>query len=65
MPLNGDTINVDKLSGIDEESDIYEGFSSHVDRSQIILPDPTPTTGKFIIRRQMLNFKCSHFFNSN
>lgn len=48
MPLNGDTINADKLSGIDEESDIYEGFSPHVDRSQIVLPDPSPTTGKLI-----------------
>lgn len=46
MPLNGDTINADKLSGIDEESDIYEGFSPHVDRSQIVLPDPSPTSGK-------------------
>lgn len=49
MPLNGDTINADKLSGIDEESDIYEGFSPHVDRSQIVLPDPSPATGKLII----------------
>ncbi|XP_055304373.1 GTPase-activating protein skywalker isoform X1 [Sitodiplosis mosellana] len=46
MPLNGDTINADKLSGIDEESDIYEGFSPHVDRSQIQLPDPSPTSEK-------------------
>lgn len=46
MPLNGDTINADKLSGIDEESDIYEGFSPHVDRSQIQLPDPSPTSGE-------------------
>lgn len=47
MPLNGDTINADKLSGIDEESDIYEGFSPHVDRSQIVLPDPSPTSGEY------------------
>lgn len=45
MPLNGDTINADKLSGIDEESDIYEGFSPHVDRTLIVLPEPT-STGK-------------------
>lgn len=47
MPLNGDTINADKLSGIDEESDIYEGFSPHVDRAQITLPDSAPTPGTF------------------
>lgn len=48
MPLNGDTINADKLSGIAEESeqDVYEGFSPHVDRLQIVLPDPSPTSGK-------------------
>lgn len=53
MPLNGDTINADKLSGIDEESDIYEGFSPHVDRTEIVLPDPSPTSGK--------NLKFYHF----
>lgn len=46
MPLNGDTISADKLSGIDEESDIYEGFSPHVDRSQVVLPDISPTSGE-------------------
>lgn len=48
MPLNGDTINADKLSGIAEESDsdLFEGFSPHVDRLQIVLPDPSPTSGK-------------------
>lgn len=47
MPLNGDTINADKLSGIDEESDIYEGFSPHVDRAQVSLPDNNTTQGIF------------------
>lgn len=60
MPLNGDTINVDKLSGIDEESDIYEGFSPHVDRSQVILPDASPTSGnetfKFSALSEIQNF---------
>lgn len=55
MPLNGDTINADKLSGIDEESDIYEGFSPHVDRSQIVLPDPSPTTGKYFFHKNQIN----------
>lgn len=61
MPLNGDTINADKLSGIDEESDIYEGFSPHVDRSQIVLSDPSPTTGRFIILHSSLRIaNCSN-----
>lgn len=57
MPLNGDTINADKLSGIDEESDIYEGFSPHVDRAQVILPDISPASGK------MENLFCPVFFS--
>lgn len=52
MPLNGDTINADKLSGIDEETDIYEGFSPHVDRALITIPEPS-STGK----------KTNYFYN--
>lgn len=44
MPINGDTINADKLSGIDEESDIYEGFSAHVDRTQVFWPETSPSS---------------------
>lgn len=61
MPLNGDTINADKLSGIAEESeqDVYEGFSPHVDRLQIVLPDPSPTSGmKIKIIIAILFFRC-------
>lgn len=66
MPLNGDTINADKLSGIDEESDIYEGFSPHVDRAQVVLPDISPASGKkeilfFSIIFSVLNPKRSMF----
>lgn len=57
MPLNGDTINADKLSGIAEESeqDVYEGFSPHVDRLQIVLPDPSPTSGKHDNNAKFIN----------
>lgn len=43
MPVNGDTaISADKLSGIEEESDVYEGFAPHVDRTQITLLTDSP-----------------------
>ena len=43
MPVNGDaSINADKLSGIEEESDVYEGFAPHVDRSQITILNDSP-----------------------
>lgn len=43
MPINGDAaISADKLSGIEEESDVYEGFSPHVDRAQITLLTDSP-----------------------
>lgn len=49
MPVNGDTsASVDKLSGIEEEADMYEAFAPHVDTSQItVLTDSPP--GKFQI----------------
>lgn len=49
MPVNGDTsASVDKLSGIEEEADMYEAFAPHVDTSQItVLTDSPP--GKFHI----------------
>ncbi len=44
MPLNGDTsANADKLSGIEEESDIYEAFPPHVDTTQITVLSDSPT----------------------
>lgn len=47
MPVNGDAaISADKLSGIEEESDVYEGFAPHVDRAQITLLTDSPP-GKY------------------
>lgn len=36
MP-GGGAVQADKLSGIEEESDIYEGFAPHVDYANIPL----------------------------
>lgn len=58
MPSNGDTsANADKLSGIEEESDIYEAFPPHVDTAQITVLSDSPT-GKHTL------FHC-HVFMSN
>ncbi|XP_037033842.1 GTPase-activating protein skywalker isoform X15 [Bradysia coprophila] len=47
MPSNGDTsANADKLSGIEEESDIYEAFPPHVDTAQITVLSDSPTGKK-------------------
>ncbi|XP_004524802.1 TBC1 domain family member 24 isoform X6 [Ceratitis capitata] len=51
MPYNRDTLaaQADKLSGIEEETDLYEGFSPHVDTSEIKSLDfytQKPSTGK-------------------
>lgn len=47
MPSNGDTsANADKLSGIEEESDIYEAFPPHVDTAQITVLSESPTGKK-------------------
>jgi hypothetical protein len=38
MPVNaGGAIQADMLSGIEEESDIYEGFTPHVEHTSIPL----------------------------
>jgi hypothetical protein len=37
MPGGGGTLQADMLSGIEEESDIYEGFAPHVDYANIPL----------------------------
>lgn len=41
MPYNRDTASAqaDKLSGIEEESDLYEGFAPHVETSEIKVLD--------------------------
>ncbi|KAI9584185.1 hypothetical protein GQX74_010520 [Glossina fuscipes] len=41
MPHNRDTASAqaDKLSGIEEESDLYEGFAPHVETSEIKVLD--------------------------
>lgn len=51
MPYNRDasSAQADKLSGIEEESDLYEGFSPHVDTAEIKSLDfynQKPSTGK-------------------
>ncbi|CAD6999461.1 unnamed protein product [Ceratitis capitata] len=51
MPYNRDTLaaQADKLSGIEEETDLYEGFSPHVDTSEIKSLDfytQKPSTGQ-------------------
>ena len=43
MQYNGDaSVNADKLSGIEEESDLYEAFAPHVDTTQINVLPATP-----------------------
>lgn len=40
MPVNA--IGAEQLSGIEEESDIYEAFAPHVDTSNISVLTDTP-----------------------
>ncbi|KAJ6646518.1 GTPase-activating protein skywalker, partial [Pseudolycoriella hygida] len=48
MPSNGDTsANADKLSGIEEESDIYEAFPPHVDTTQITVLSDSPADAEY------------------
>lgn len=51
----GGAIHADMLSGIEEESDIYEAFAPHVDVSNISLSTESSPgecdTAKFIILR--------------
>lgn len=43
MPSNADNLaHADKLSGIEEETDMYEAFAPHVDTSQITVLTDTP-----------------------
>lgn len=43
MPSNADnSAHADKLSGIEEETDMYEAFAPHVDTSQITVLTDTP-----------------------
>ena len=52
MPYNRDNSSqADKLSGIEEESDLYEGFAPHVETSEIKVLDIynlPKQTGEFI-----------------
>lgn len=48
MPSNGESSAAgEKLSGIEEESDMYDAFAPHVDTSQISILTDSPT-GKFL-----------------
>lgn len=43
MPANGDAAaKADKLSGIEEEADMYDAFAPHVDTSQITIITDSP-----------------------
>ena len=75
MPANGDTsANADKLSGIEEEGDMYEAFAPHVDTSQITVLTDSPAAGTisyttyntFCLHEQILfliKFCFYHFFS--
>ncbi|GAB0094473.1 hypothetical protein DMENIID0001_097790 [Sergentomyia squamirostris] len=46
MPANGDAAaKADKLSGIEEEADLYDAFAPHVDTSQITIITDSPADG--------------------
>lgn len=47
MPVNA--IGTDQLSGIEEESDIYEAFAPHVDTANISVLTDTPPGRLFLI----------------
>lgn len=43
MPVNGDmSASADKLSAVEEETDLYEAFAPHVDTTQITVLPVTP-----------------------
>lgn len=51
MPVNGDTsATADKLSGIEEETDLYEAFAPHVDTTQITVVPVTPPGKKSALK---------------
>lgn len=64
MPSNGvaDTsANADKLSGIEEESDIYEAFPPHVDTTQITVLSDSPTGKAFTFHFSLLSCICQFY----
>lgn len=46
MPADNMLVNADKLSGIEEESDMYDAFAPHVDTAQIPSVTDSPA-GKY------------------
>jgi hypothetical protein len=58
MP-GGGAVQADKLSGIEEESDIYEGFAPHVDYANIPLSNESSPGMSKSIFPNFCNF-CRH-----
>ncbi|XP_055683580.1 GTPase-activating protein skywalker isoform X2 [Lutzomyia longipalpis] len=51
MPANGDTTaRAEKLSGIEEEADMYDAFAPHVDTSQITIITDSPAGKKATLK---------------
>ncbi|XP_055711081.1 GTPase-activating protein skywalker isoform X2 [Phlebotomus papatasi] len=51
MPANGDAAaKADKLSGIEEEADMYDAFAPHVDTSQITIITDSPAGKKVALK---------------
>lgn len=66
MPSNGDTsANADKLSGIEEESDIYEAFPPHVDTAQITVLSDSPTGKRTFFLVTLLYVKLLSLFSNS
>lgn len=66
MPVNNSGgIQGDMLSGIEEESDIYEAFAPHVDTANISLSNES-SPGKnlciFNLKRENTNYKKQQMF---
>lgn len=57
--MPGGAIQTDMLSGIEEESDIYEGFSPHVDFANIPLSNES-SPGKWCPCRKSM-WSCSEY----
>lgn len=48
MPVNNaGSAHVEMLSGIEEETDLYEGFSPHVDTNNVSVIADVPSPGKY------------------
>lgn len=56
MPVNNaGSAHVEMLSGIEEETDLYEGFSPHVDTNNVSVIADVPSPGKY--HNGLENFK--------